>query len=122
MSRFSLSLLAGLASLFVASGALAHALLDRATPGVGSTVSGSPGEIRLAFTENLVAAFSGASVASEGGAAIPTGKASVDPSSPNVLHVPLGQALKPGVYIVNWRVVSVDTHKSSGHYKFTVAP
>jgi methionine-rich copper-binding protein CopC len=122
MSRFRLSLLAGLASLFVASGALAHALLDRATPGVGSTVSGSPGEIRLAFTENLVAAFSGASIASEGGAAIPTGKASVDSSSPNVLHVPLGQALKPGVYIVNWRVVSVDTHKSSGHYKFTVAP
>ena len=39
-----------------------------------------------------------------------------------VLHVPLGQKLKAGVYVVSWHVVSVDTHKTSGSYKFTVAP
>ena len=69
-----------------------------------------------------MAAFSGVTLATAEGAAIPTGKAAVDPSSPNVLHVPLGQKLKPGTYVVTWHVVSVDTHHTSGSYKFTVAP
>ncbi|MGH6674956.1 MAG: copper resistance protein CopC [Xanthobacteraceae bacterium] len=34
----------------------------------------------------------------------------------------LGRALKPGIYIVSWHVVSVDTHHTQGTYKFTVAP
>jgi methionine-rich copper-binding protein CopC len=104
----------------IATGALAHAFLDHASPGVGSTVSGSPGEIQISFTQDIVPAFSGISVASAEGGAVPTGKASVGPA--NVLHVSLGRALKPGIYVVNWHVTSVDTHKTGGSYKFTVAP
>ena len=29
--------------------------------------------------------------------------------------------LTPGTYTVNWHVTSVDTHKTEGNYKFTVA-
>ncbi len=118
--RTHLKLFAFLAGAFAATGALAHAFLDHASPGVGSTVSRSPSEIQISFTEDLVPAFSGISVASAAGEAIPVGKASVGPA--NVLHVALGHALKPGVYIVNWHVTSVDTHKTGGKYKFTVAP
>jgi methionine-rich copper-binding protein CopC len=100
----------------------AHALLDHATPGVGTTVQGSPGELTLHFTEHLVAAFSGASLATEGGEAIPTGKAAIESSDPATLHVPIGRKLKPGTYIVHWHAVSVDTHRTSGTYKFTVTP
>jgi methionine-rich copper-binding protein CopC len=30
--------------------------------------------------------------------------------------------LTPGVYTVTWRAVSVDTHVTTGDFKFTVAP
>ncbi|MGO9682904.1 MAG: copper resistance protein CopC, partial [Beijerinckiaceae bacterium] len=76
----------------------------------------------LTFTQNIVLAFSGVQIAALGGGAIPAGKPTLDPASPNTLHVRLGHALKPGTYIVSWHVVSVDTHPTSGTYKFTVAP
>ncbi len=102
--------------------AWAHAFLDHAVPPVGSTSQGAPGELTLIFTQNIVAAFSGASLNSAAGASIPTGKAKVDPSDPATLRVPLGRKLAPGTYVVHWHVVSVDTHHTSGSYKFTVAP
>ena len=114
--------LTAVACAFAATAAFAHAFLDHAVPGVGATVSGSPSELELSFTQNIVPAFSGAEIAAAGGGAIPAAKATVDPVSPNVMHVRLGHALKAGVYIVQWHVVSVDTHRTTGSYKFTVAP
>ncbi|MGO9391579.1 copper homeostasis periplasmic binding protein CopC [Rhodoblastus sp.] len=114
--------LAAFACASMATAALAHAFLDRAVPGVGATVSGSPGELELSFTQNIVVAFSGVELASAQGGSVPTAKPVVDSGSPNVMHVRLGHGLKPGVYIVHWHVVSVDTHRTSGSYKFTVAP
>lgn len=122
MKSFRTILLAAVVGLFAATTARAHAFLDHAVPGVGATVQSSPSELELSFTQDLVPAFSGASLASAEGGAIATGKATVNAASPSVLHVPLGQKLKPGVYVVNWHVVSVDTHRSTGSYKFTVAP
>jgi len=122
MKNFRTLVLAALACAFAATAALPHAFLDHAVPGVGATVQSAPSELELSFTQDLVPAFSGASVASAEGGAIATGKATVNAASPSVLHVPLGQKLKPGVYVVNWHVVSVDTHRSAGSYKFTVAP
>jgi copper resistance protein C len=100
----------------------AHAFLDHASPSVGSTSRGSPGELVLNFTENIVPAFSAVSLTSTAGASIPLGKTRVEPSSPATLRAPIGRRLAPGTYVVHWRVVSVDTHHTSGSYKFTVAP
>lgn len=105
-----------------ATTALAHALLDHAVPAVGATLSVSPTELELSFTQKITNGFSGARLATAGGGAVAVGKASVDPANPQVLHVRLAQRLKPGVYVVSWRVVSVDTHVTTGSYKFTVAP
>jgi methionine-rich copper-binding protein CopC len=107
---------------FFAPAAWAHAMLDHAVPAVGGTVQGAPGELQIAFTQNIVASFSGAELKTAEGAAIPTGKAAVDPANPKVMRVPVGQKLKPGLYVVTWHVVSVDSQRSSGSYKFTVAP
>ena len=38
-----------------------------------------------------------------------------------VLQVKL-KPLPPGVYTVVWHVTSVDTHKTEGHFTFTVKP
>jgi copper resistance protein C len=122
MKSLRISLLAALACAFGATAALAHAMLDRAVPGVGATVQNAPGELELTFSEPIVPAFSGASLTSAEGGVFPTGKATVNAANPAVMHVALGQKLKPGLYVVNWHVVSVDTHRTSGSYKFTVAP
>jgi methionine-rich copper-binding protein CopC len=120
--RFAVFVAALAASASLAAPAMAHALLDHATPGVGSTVQGSPAELALSFSETIVAGFSGASLTTAEGASVPTGKAVADPSSPATFHVSVGQKLKPGIYVVNWRAVSIDTHRTSGTFKFTVAP
>lgn len=104
----------------MAGPAFAHAFLDHAEPAVGASVQTAPGALTLTFTQDLVAAFSGVSLKTEAGRAVPIGKPSVGPA--NTLHIRLGQRLAPGTYVVSWHVVSVDTHKTAGSYKFTVAP
>lgn len=116
----TVSIIAAFVCGLATTAALAHAFLDRAIPGVGATVNGSPSELQLSFTQNVVVAFSGVNVMAEAGAPVPAGKPTVGPA--NTLHVRLGHPLKPGTYVVSWHVVSVDTHHTSGTYKFTVAP
>ena len=105
-----------------ASAAAAHAFLDHATPGVGAKVTASPNELTLAFTQDVEAPLSSVRVATVGGGVIAASKPTIDPSNASLLHVKLGQPLPPGDYVVKWRVVSVDTHPTSGSYKFAVAP
>lgn len=116
--RFALAL----AALLLAAPAVrAHAILERASPAVGSTVRASPAEVALRFTENLEAAFSSIAVTGPDGARVDSGDLHVDPGEPMVLRVSL-KRLAPGSYKVVWRVVSVDTHVTEGDFKFTVAP
>jgi methionine-rich copper-binding protein CopC len=122
MQRFlNLLIAAAFASSFATASASAHAFLDHAVPGVGMTVSGSPHELRLYFTQGVVTAFSGVSVVSSTGASIPASKPVNDPSNQQTLIVRLGRALGPGTYTVSWHVVSVDTHPTSGTFHFTVS-
>jgi len=113
---------AAIAFSLVLPQAFAHAFLDHAAPGVGSTVSGSPGELTLSFTQGIAVAFAHVEIASAEGGKIAAGKPVADPSDPAVLHVKLEKPLKPGAYKVTWQVVSVDTHRTQGTFKFTVAP
>jgi len=89
-------------------------------PGVGTTVSGSPSELTLSFTQGVVVAFSSVTVSGAGGA-VPASKPVNDPSNQQIIHVRLGHALKPGSYTVTWHVLSVDTHRTEGSYHFTVS-
>ncbi len=95
----------------------AHAFLDHATPGVGATVGTSPSDLELSFTQNVVVALSSVSVAGADGA-VPISKPTA--AIPDTLRVHLTRALPPGTYTVTWRVVSVDTHPTSGSFRFTV--
>src|SRR5262245_32311802 len=100
--------------------AYAHPALEAADPGQGATVS-SPKEIRLTFTEDLIAKFSGLTVKDRGGHLVETASPSVDPSHKRQLVVPISKALAPGTYDVDWHAVSVDTHRVNGHFSFRVA-
>jgi methionine-rich copper-binding protein CopC len=107
--------------LATANIAFAHAHLDRSNPPVGGTVSSSPNEIVLTFTDQLEPAFSSADVRNEKGATMQSGKASVDGANRAQLRMPL-KVLPPGTYKVNWRVMSVDTHRTEGNFTFRVGP
>jgi methionine-rich copper-binding protein CopC len=109
----------GLALALSAAGAQAHAFLDHASPLVGSTVSAAPHEVRLWFTQALEPKFSAAQVRSSAGGVVGTGH--VDPGAPKELVIPV-RTLPPGKYKVDWKVLSVDTHRTEGSFGFEVKP
>jgi copper resistance protein C len=100
--------------------ALAHAHLDHAAPRVGSTVTPSPKEVVLWFTEKLEPAFSSIEVRNAQGELVSVGKATVI-GDRTQLRVPL-KTLPKGTYKVMWRVLSVDTHRTEGNFTFGVGP
>jgi copper resistance protein C len=93
----------------------AHAMLDHASPGVGSTVGSSPSQVTLYFTQALEPKFSGAEVRNGSGARVDKGKS----VSGNVMRLSVG-SLPPGSYSVTWHVLSVDTHTTQGSFSFHV--
>jgi copper resistance protein C len=117
MKRFLIAFV--LAFLLPAAPALAHAMLDHASPPVGSTVATAPRELVLWFTEYLEPAFSQIEVRDASGSTVSSGKAQVDRADRTQLRVPL-KPLAPGTYKVIWRVLSVDTHRTQGDFTFRV--
>lgn len=110
---------AGIAMAATGAAARAHAFLDHASPGVGSTVAAAPPVVSLSFTQELEPAFSSVTVTNEAGQRVDLGNAQVPPGTPAELRVGL-RPLSPGTYTVSWRVVSVDTHPTEGRFQFTI--
>jgi methionine-rich copper-binding protein CopC len=100
--------------------ALAHAALRSATPPAGAKMAAAPAAIALVFSEALEPAFSSIVVTDVAGARVDRGNLQAVPGDGRTLSESLAP-LKPGNYRVTWRAVSVDTHKSQGHYTFTIA-
>ena len=102
-----------------APAARAHAMLDRASPRVGSVVTSAPEEVRLWFTQALEPRFSRAELRSAAGAVVASG--TVERGSPRELAIRV-RALAPGKYKVIWKVISIDSHRTAGDFSFEVAP
>ena len=107
------------AGLAFAGALFAHAMLDRASPPVGSEVAAAPSRIELWFTEALEPTFSSVKLLDAGGRQVDSGDVAFNAGDPGhvVAAVP---PLAPGRYRVVWRAVSVDTHVTSGDYTFDV--
>jgi copper resistance protein C len=119
MTRHIPAIIALTTAALVSGAALAHAFLDHALPAVGATVAQAPTEITLWFTQALEVAFTGVEVTNAAGQRFDTGQATIDPKDPQELHVPL-KPLQPGEYKVSWHALSVDTHRTTGDFGFTV--
>ena len=129
MRRLHLSILiAGLA--IAVSSAEAHPVLVSTVPpsekGAGAAEPEARGtslnELRLIFTEAVMAKFSGLEVKDETGRKVAVGVAATSPADSRQLIVPLPSPLTAGHYSVEWHAVSEDTHRVKGRYTFTVAP
>jgi methionine-rich copper-binding protein CopC len=107
--------------LFLAleSHAWAHAFLDHADPKVGSTVTGSPSEVKAWFTQELEPAFSSIQVSDAQGREVDRKDMHLDDKDKKLMIVSL-PSLPAGTYTVNWQAVSVDTHHTQGHFEFTI--
>ena len=99
--------------------AFAHTHLVRATPAVDGTIHTAPSEVTLRFSEKLESAFSSVVVRDSEGNQIDKGNAQLDKSDRRIMRVSL-PPLAPGVYKVEWRAVSADTHKVEGDFTFRV--
>jgi copper resistance protein C len=99
--------------------AAAHAMLDHAEPRVGADVGQSPSQLKLWYTQRLEPAFSKIQVFDAGGKEVDRKDTHLDPNDKAKLVVSL-PPLSAGTYKVKWHVVSVDTHRTQGDFKFTV--
>ena len=107
-------LVAALVLVLLPAAVWAHAMLEQASPAAGSTMQGSPAEIRLKFTKEITDATT---VTVTG----PAGR--VDAGKPLFEPYVVRIRLKPmatGTYKVEWHAMSADGHATQGSYTFTV--
>jgi methionine-rich copper-binding protein CopC len=124
MSRntIAIAVLAILAMGALATSAEAHPKLKSVSPAADVSSKVSPKEIKLNFSEGVIAKFSGLELKDEAGKIITTGVPVNDPGDRKQLVVPLPSPLIAGRYKVAWHAVSEDTHRVKGEYSFEVAP
>lgn len=99
--------------------ALAHAQLRSATPAAGGGVTTAPTEVVLNFSEPLESALSSVVVRDAVGKRVDKADSRVDQGNKTVMRVSLPQ-LRQGIYIVQWRALTADTHRTDGAFIFRV--
>lgn len=110
-------ILAAALTLLAASPALAHAMLQHASPAAADAVHPAPKTVTLQFSERLEPSFSKLEVHAADGTAQTTATNIAGTTMKAIL-----KPLTPGTYKVVWHAVSIDTHITDGHYTFTVKP
>jgi methionine-rich copper-binding protein CopC len=100
----------------------AHAQLKSTVPAVGSSSNVSPTEIRLTFSEAIEAKLSKVDLMNESDTLDEVASVTIDPNDKKTLIAKLKHPLPVGHYMIMWRVVSVDTHKTQGDFSFEINP
>jgi methionine-rich copper-binding protein CopC len=100
-----------------AAPAFAHAYLERAEPPPFSALDKAPAQLRFRYSEPIEPEFVEISVSCDG-KPIDTDKPTIDKDGRTV-RVKLGPA-QAGEYVVRWRLVSKDGHRTQGVVEFKV--
>ena len=120
MKTLYVTVLALLSAGIIATAAAAHPKLVATNPSANAVVTISPSAIRLTFSEDLNARFSGLELKDKTGKKIETGSVSFEPGNKKQLILPIVAPLSAGAYDVAWHAVASDTHRIEGQYSFTV--
>ena len=115
-------ILTAVALLSIGGTATAHPKLLSVTPPANAAVA-APANINLHFSEKLMPAFSKAELtmaAMPGMAAMKMASVTAVATDGKTLVVTPKTRLVRGRYIVDWHVVSTDTHKVAGRTAFAV--
>src|SRR5260370_30172887 len=100
------ALAAEMALIVGGPGAQPHAVLDHASPAVGSAAAASPAAVTLSFTQEIEPAFSSVTVTNQAGQRVDLGNVQVPQGAPAELQVGL-RPLPPGTHTVSRDGVSV---------------
>jgi copper resistance protein C len=105
--------------VLLSSEASAHAQLRGSTPAAGGTVAAAPTEVLVNFSEPLEPSFSTVVVRDAVGKRVDRADARLDAGDRKIMHVSL-PPLTQGIYIVEWRALTTDTHRTEGAFIFRV--
>ncbi len=98
-----------------------HTHLVKAEPGIDSTITVAPKQVRLWFNEKPEVALSGATIMKADHSPVAVVKLSATDDTLSVAG-PVPVTLEPGKYMVMWRTSSDDGHAVRGMYYFTYDP
>jgi methionine-rich copper-binding protein CopC len=110
-----------LAAAGLGGAAEAHAFLRSASPRVGAQLAAAPRALRLSFSEPVEAGLSRITVSGPPGFS-GAGAVRAAADDPAALVAPLPGAMPTGRYLVQWRVISADSHPTQGRFQFEVRP
>ncbi len=117
----ALSTCLALALAVCAGQAHAHASLVKSDPGRRAVLKSAPKAVKLWFSEKLEPAYSSAWLVDARGERVNRQPGAVSTEDPKLIVLPL-EALPPGAYRVQYRVLSVDGHVIESSYLFTLKP
>jgi methionine-rich copper-binding protein CopC len=109
------------ALVVLGTAAMYHNHLVKSSPMAGESLTTSPAEIRLWFSERPEIPFTSVTLLTSDSTKIATIKA-VKTTDSMAVAAPLASPLKPGTYLVTWRTAGSDGHAIRGTYRFTIAP
>ena len=101
--------------------ALAHAELLSTSPAAGAVLDESPATITLTFTEPVEINLGGVRLFDGSGNEVDAGATGHPGGHNSQVAVDVGE-LANGSYVVDWRVVSADSHPVQGAFTFQVGP
>ena len=110
---------------------LAHGRLLRAQPPADSEILQLPKTIRLSFSERVESRFSRVTVHralrdAETGEVKAQERVDVGmaegPAVTQELAVRLPEDLRAGLYLIQWQVLSIDSHRTTGRFTLTYTP
>lgn len=107
-----------LALLGVAGGGSAHAVYESSIPPANGHAPADLEYVEVRFSEDVLPDYTSIDIIDQQGQSIATGPVQFDEDAPNVVRRPIGM-LGDGVYAVNWRALSIDTHTTRGSFLFS---
>ena len=96
----------------------AHSFPESEAPAAGQALNEPPSEVRIRYDAPIEKLFAQLAVIDSSGQNLAEGAPTVSDDG-YILMVKLPR-LKPGNYLVKWRVVGIDTHHTEGSYSFSV--
>jgi copper transport protein len=96
-----------------------HATLVSSEPAANSRLAASPARVRLVYSEPVEGKLARVTLIAGAGAPLVL-RAGADPRDVHAVIAPVSDALAPGSYRVEWRVVSADGHPVDGTFVFDV--
>ncbi|MDK4735461.1 copper resistance CopC family protein [Rhizobium sp. CNPSo 3490] len=110
------------ASLLFAGNQAAAALEQASLPPQQQEQELVPANVELTFSGPVDLARSTATLLDAQGRALPLGKPFLSGPEGSIFKIPLDPAMAPGLYTLDWRVLSMDGHSAEGRYQFRVDP